>query len=155
MLARLDSIGDLVRSKIDENSLSKGHLSNQLDRIQAQLNDLKNKESIYQAPPTKSPDGKVITTEVTVFKYIDHEGGSVHSGWTYPNGVSADSPPKRQFCYWTSGHLDGTTSAAHIDLAVNGEQLRNISQKVLHLEEALNKCIWWDGQRTKKIASPL
>jgi len=154
VLARLDSIGDLVRSKIDENNLSNGHLRNQLGSIQAQIHDLKNKESIYQAPQTKSSDGKVINTEVTVFKSIDHEGGSVHTGWTYPNGASADSPPKHQYCYWASGHLGGTTAAARIDLAVNGEQLPNISEKVQHLEEALNKCIWWDGQWTKKIASP-
>jgi len=154
VLARFDSIGGLVRSKSDENSLSSRHLSNQLDSIQAQIYDLKNKTGTYQAPQTNYLDGKVIDTEVTVFKYIEHEGGSVHTGWTYPNGASANSPPKRQFCYWTSGRLGGTTASARIELAANGEQLPNISEKVLHLEEALNKCIWWDGQRTKKIASP-
>jgi len=154
VLARLDGIGDLVRSTIDGNHLSDGHLSKQLDSIQAQIYDLKNKEIISQVPQTKSPDGKVIDTEVTVFKYIAHEGGSVHSGWTYPNGASADSPPKRQFCYWVSARLGGTTASARIELAANGEQLPNISEKMMNLEEALNKCIWWDGQRTRKIASP-
>jgi len=154
VLARLDSIGALVRSKINENSLSNGHLSNQLDAIQALINDLKNKESIYQAPQSTSPDGQVIDTEVSVFKHIDHDGGAVFTGWKYPNGASANGPPKQQFCYWISGRVDGTTAATRIELAFDGTQLPNISGRMSHLEEALNKCIWWEGQRTKKLASP-
>jgi hypothetical protein len=72
----------------------------------------------------------------------------------YKNGASADSPPSYQYCYWMSGPLGNTTAHAHVDIAQNGEQLANIPERIPNLDKALDKCVWWGGRPTQKIASP-
>lgn len=94
VLAKLDSVVTSLRARIDEyNASSMSSISRQLDAIQSQIYDLKSKSPIIVPPQAKGEDPKIIQTEVTVFKSVEHEGGRVHTGWTYPNGGSADSPP--------------------------------------------------------------
>ena len=90
-------------------------------------------------------NGNVITKEVTVFNNIAHENGRVVTGWTYPDGASAGQSPTRQYCYWSSGNLGGTSAEATIHIAVNGTRLSNIASGLLRLETALPKCVWWSG----------
>jgi hypothetical protein len=108
---------------------------------------LRKRPIISGGPPVPPRDdrGNVITKEVTVFWYTEHDTGKVVTGWKYPDGASADQRPTYQYCYWSSGQLGGTTGEVTIYLANNGTRLTNIATGVPQLEEALQKCRWWSG----------
>jgi hypothetical protein len=156
VLAKIDSAVASLRLRIDDyNSSSTSSISRQLDVIQSQIYDLKSKSPIIVPPQSKGgEDPKIIQTEVTVFKSIEHEGGHVHTGWTFPNGASADSPPKLQYCYWTTQPRPDTTAQIDVWIAVNGKQLTNIPSEVPNLSGALDKCVRWDGGTTQHVESP-
>jgi hypothetical protein len=154
VLTKLDSVVASLRSRIDDyNASSMSSISRQLDIIQSQIYDLKSKSPIIVPPKAKEEDPKIIQTEVTVFKSVEHEGGRVHTGWTYPNGGSADSPPRLQFCYWSTQPVGDTTAVIDVWIAVDGKQLANIPPNIPNLSGALDKCIWWGGGTTQRIES--
>jgi hypothetical protein len=122
-----------------------GNITTHLASIEGSLEELKHRPIIAGNPGNhdKTVNGNVITTQVTVFRSVPHDNGSVVTGWTYPDGASADQRPKVQYCYWTSERLGGTTSTARIDIANDGVQLPNIGAGVPRLEDALKECVWW------------
>jgi hypothetical protein len=143
VIAKLNDIGST--SKRDGEAI-RGSIAQRLATIEQRIEELK-KPSIIVSPPGPSRDdrGNVITKEVTVFHNVEHESGTVVTGWRYPDGASADQRPTNQYCYWSSGPLGGTSAQATIHIAVNGTRLTNIATGVPQLEAALQKCIWWSG----------
>jgi hypothetical protein len=154
MCTKLDSLVASLHSQITENNLATNRdVREQLNTIIAEIYNFKHREIV--APPARpGEDPKIIQTEVTVFKSVEHEGGRVHTGWTFPNGASADSPPKLQFCYWSTQPMPDTTAVVDVWIAMNGKQLANIPPNVPNLSGALDKCYWWDGSATQRVESP-
>jgi hypothetical protein len=119
-------------------------ITNRLASIENSLEELRRKPIFpTNAGEQKTVNGNVITKEVTVFHMVPHEGGSVHTGWRYPDGASANQKPTNQFCYWTTGPLGGTTQEATTYIAKDGARLNNIGPNVPQLEDAIKKCVWW------------
>jgi hypothetical protein len=140
VIAKLDDLRQEA-GKIDAN------MTNHFVAVERDLEGLKSQPFIRGTlGKNETPNGNVITTEVSVFKIVPHDTGKIFTGWDYPNGASANQPPKRQYCYWAnwpSGSSSGTW--VNIDLAKNGMRLPNISDGVPQLEDALKKCVWWNG----------
>jgi hypothetical protein len=126
-----------------------GGITAHLASIEGSLKELKQRPIISDSQDRrgKTINGNVIMTEVTVFHQVSHDNGSVYTGWDYPDGASANQPPISQYCRWSSGPLGRTSSGAWvtINLAKNGMRLPDIADGVPRLEEALKKCVWWNG----------
>jgi hypothetical protein len=148
VLAKLDRLNVVVASKIDQIDVAsiRSGLDQRLSVIEQRIEEIK-KPQIIPGPsgPWRDDHGNVITKEVTVFHNIPHEKGTVVTGWRYPDGASADQRPTSQYCYWSSDPLGGTSAQATIHIAVNGTRLPNIAAGVPRLEDAVQKCVWWNG----------
>jgi hypothetical protein len=122
-----------------------GNITTHLASIEGSLEELKHRPVIPGNPGNqeKTVNGNVITTEVTVFRFVPHDNGRVVTGWKYPDGASADQRPKFQFCYWETEALGGTTSRTTVYIANDGVRLPNIGAGVPRLDDALNECDWW------------
>jgi hypothetical protein len=142
LIAKLDDLRHEA-GKID------ARIAAHLASIEGSLNELNHRPIISDNPDHrgKTINANVITSEVTVFHTVPHDNGSIYTGWRYPDGASADQPPIRQYCYWDSGTVGGALSGAsvRINLANNGVRLPNITDGVPLLEDALKKCVWWNG----------
>jgi hypothetical protein len=142
LIAKLDDLRHEA-GKID------ARITAHLASIEGSLNELKHRPIISDNPDHrgKTINGNVITSEVTVFHTVPHDNGSIYTGWRYPDGASADQPPIGQYCYWESAPLGGASSGAsvRINLANNGVRLPNIADGVPLLEDALKRCVWWNG----------
>jgi hypothetical protein len=116
-----------------------------LASIEGSLKELKHRPIISDSPGPrgKTINGNVIMSEVTMFHLVRHDKGSIYTGWKYPDGASANQPPIAQYCYWQDWVGDG--ASVRIDLANNGVRLPNIANGVPRLEDALKKCVWWNG----------
>jgi hypothetical protein len=83
---------------------------------------------------------EVIQKEVVVFVTVNHDQGSVVTGWKFPNG--SGQIPSAQFCYFTAPNSD--RSSTRIDLAVDGRPVTALATtNVPDLEQARSKCRWW------------
>jgi hypothetical protein len=145
VIAKLDDLGSA--SKRDAEAIP-GSIAQRLASIDERLEELKRRPVISGNTGTnggKTINGSVIEKEVTVFHTVKHYSGNVVTGWTYPDGASADQRPTSQYCYWGSEPLGGTTGKATIYIASDGTRLPNIAQGVPQLAEAMQKCIWWNG----------
>jgi hypothetical protein len=134
--AKIDDRVDTLNMKIET-------LSQNVSRLEPRVVSVEPKSSQTQRPSGISPD-TVIKKEVTVFRTVDHENGTVVTGWKYPDGASENQSPTYQYCYWKSGLLGDTTAEAVIHIATNGERLPNIASTMPDLERAIQKCIWWN-----------
>jgi hypothetical protein len=135
---------DEVVAKLDDlrrEAGKMGGITARLASIEESLGGLKNRSFIRGNPDEHGTavNGNVITTAVSVFKWVPHDSGS----WKYPNGASANQPPLQQYCAWLGNMSSGTS--IRIDLARNGVRLANIAVGVPRLEDALQKCVWWNG----------
>ena len=142
---------DEVIAKLDDLRREAGKIGSgitaRLASIEGSLEELKHRPIIPGNPGAheKTVNGNVIEREVTVFHTVPHDNGAVVTGWQYQDGASADQPPKKQFCYWNSERLGGTTAQATVWLANDGVRLPNIGAGVPRLEDALRECVWWNG----------
>jgi hypothetical protein len=121
-------------------------ITDRLASIESSLEELKHRPIISGNPDKHEGqiDGKVINKQVTLFHTVPWDNNSsIVTGWQYANGASADQPPIRQYCYWTSEPLGGTTSQARVDLALNGVSMSNIGSGVPRQDDSLKECIWW------------
>jgi hypothetical protein len=124
-----------------------GGVTAHLASIEGNLGELKHRPIIPDIPNhrEKTIKGDVITSEVTVFHIVRHDSGEIYTGWKYPDGASANQQPIEQFCAWRSERLGGTTAQATVQLAIDSKRLQNIGAGVPQLENALQKCIWWNA----------
>jgi hypothetical protein len=138
-IAKLD---DLSREAQQIGDGTAAHLAS----IEARVKELK-RPIISEVPDgRKTIDGTVITSAVTVFNRVSHDTGYITTGWQYPNGASANQPPTSQYCYWTHSAGDPSNGASvRIELADNGVRLPKIADGVPRLEDALKRCVWWNG----------
>jgi hypothetical protein len=143
---------DKVIAKLDDLSREArkigGNITTHLASVEQSLEELKNRSFIRGNPDEHgtSFNGNVITTEVSVFKIVSHDSGHIYTGWDYPNGASANQPPITQYCYWSHRVGDPSSrTSVRIELAKNGVRLPNIADGVPRLEDALKKCVWWNG----------
>jgi hypothetical protein len=150
-LVRRPDRTDEVVAKLDELRREAGKVGGgitaRLASIEGSIEEIKHRPIIPGNPGNhEKTNGNVIERQVTVCHTVPHDNGSaVVTGWQYPDGASADQPPKGQFCYWGSERLGGTTAQATIWLANDGKRLPNIGAGVPQLENALQKCIWWNA----------
>ncbi|MHB2165654.1 hypothetical protein [Alsobacter sp. R-9] len=83
-----------------------------------------------------------VVTEFTVFKHVAFSGGSVVTGWTFPN--SEQPTPSEQYCYYAQPVSDG--ALVRIDIAANGTMLRNLKERPgVDLAAAFDRCVWFRG----------
>ena len=122
-----------------------GNVTARLASIEGSIEELKRRPIISGNPGAheKTVNGNIIESEVTVFHTVPHDTGAVMTGWQYPDGASADQRPTRQFCYYRSERLGGTTAQAIISLADDGMRLQHIGAGVPRLEDAIKECVWW------------
>jgi hypothetical protein len=139
VIQKLSRVGD--NSKRDIEAI-RGSIVERLASIEKRLDALR-QPSTSSGRGGKTIDGNVIEEEVTVFKTVKHERGTVQTGWKYKDGAS-DGRPFHQYCLYMSEALGGTTASATIFLANDGVRLPNIAP-MPHVEEALRKCVWWTG----------
>lgn len=146
---RPDRTDDVI-NKVDDLNRGATKIGNsimaRLNSMEGSLEELKNRPFLRGNPEEHNTpvSGNVITTQVTVFKIVPHvDNSSVVTGWVYANGASANQSPIREYCYWSSEPLGGTTQTARIDLATNMVQRPNIASGVPRLDEAIKKCVWW------------
>jgi hypothetical protein len=86
------------------------------------------------------PQTDVIQQEVIVFTAVNHERGSVVTGWKFSNG--SGQIPSGQFCYFTMGNTD--RSSTRIDLAIDERPIvGTAAANVPELDQAISKCKWW------------
>ncbi len=89
--------------------------------------------------PVTTPQ-EVIQQEVIVFSSVKHGGGTIVTGWKYPNG--SGRVPSNQFCYYSARNLD--KSSTRVDLAMDGKTLNEAALTLVpESEQALGKCQWW------------
>jgi hypothetical protein len=125
-----------------------GNITVHLASVEESLGGLKNRSFISGNPDEHGTpvNGNVITTRVSVFKHVRHDSGEIVTGWDYPNGASANQRPIAQYCYWSDWvGLPANGTSVRIILAENGLRLPNIGNGVPRLEDALQKCVWWNG----------
>jgi hypothetical protein len=138
VVARVDNLDRKIGSNI----------TNHLTAMEGSLEELKHRPIIAGDPDKHETtiNGRIINKQVTQFRYVPWDNSSyITTGWTYPNGASADQQPMHQFCYWSSEPLGGTTMSTRINIAENGTRLSNIATGVPRLEDALKECVWWGG----------
>ncbi|MGV7212521.1 hypothetical protein [Bradyrhizobium sp. UFLA05-112] len=140
VIAKLDGL------RRDAGEIS-GGITARLASIEGSIEEIKHRPIISGSPDNhEKTNGNVIEREVTVFHRVPHDNDSVvMTGWDYADGASADQPPKRQYCYWQSEWLGGTTAQTTIYLAHDRQRLQGIAAGVPQLEDALRKCIWWNA----------
>jgi hypothetical protein len=141
VVARVDNL-DHAASKIGSNII------NHLTSMESSLEEIKHRPVISGNSDKHETtiNGRIIDKQVTQFRSVPWDDKTfIVTGWTYPNGASADQQPMFQFCYWSSGPLGGTTSQTRVTIAENGARLSNIGAGVPRLDDALKECVWWRG----------
>jgi hypothetical protein len=90
-----------------------------------------------------SKGGKVASNYV---KFFDAPFGSmtVSTGWKFDS--SNDARPSDQFCYvYIKGNNNEGTK---VDIGSNGHKLPMVYSTKVDVDAAVDRCIWFDGQRT-------
>jgi hypothetical protein len=89
-------------------------------------------------------EANVINRRVTEFRTISHAEGEITTGWEYEDGYAG--APIRQYCYYMVPHSAEKYKSDKVDIAYDGNRLPDVDAASLpHLEVALSKCQWWNG----------
>ena len=102
LVQRPDRTDELV-AKLDDLKREAGKMGSgipaRLASIEGSIEEIKHRPIIPGNPGNhEKTNGTVIERQVTVFQTVPHDNGSaVVTGWQYPDGASADQPPKILF----------------------------------------------------------